>query len=305
VCSHGACGRHTFWDYATCWEHLKGGERGSVRERLSDALRHGKSLANVVLTGADLRNFDFTKADLRDAFLDHCDLRECRFVEANLQDAYLGWSDLQGADLSRAELNGCVLTFAKLANVTLLAYSISFGRTPINLYSHLFGPNRFFKRSHINEAEPGLAQATYRALKRYFIGQADYDSASWASYSEKLMHRKSLWDRDKLGWLFSLSWGGVCGYGEKPARVIASGACVAVVFGALFRLLHCATQNGAPLNWPQSLYFSFATLSDFSFSDVLPSPSTPVRFLITTEVFLGILLLGLFIFTLTKRFVGR
>ncbi|MGA2358613.1 MAG: pentapeptide repeat-containing protein [Terriglobales bacterium] len=305
VCSHGECEEARIWDYATCWEHLKDAERENIRERPSDALRQKESLSGIILTGADLSGFDFTAADLSGAHLDKCRLRTSKFVEANLRRAYLGWSNLDNTDLSRAELDRCVFTNCSLENVRLLAYSISFGREPINLEATLFGAAKLFRRPHIDESHPWSAEATYRALKSYFIREADYESASWASYCEKTMQRKVLWQGDKRHWLVSAFLAISCGYGEKPLRVIATAGWVVIIFGVLFVLLHCATLGGSFLGWQQGLYFSFATLSGVSFPDILPAASPWIRLLIASERAVGILLLGLFVFTLTKRFVAR
>lgn len=306
VCTHGDCLHHRFWDYATCWKHLKDAERIHARERLSDMLRRRRSLAGLVLTGGNFSGMDFSGADLRDVFLDECNLDGSLFVEANLGDAYLGWSYLENADLRRAELHGCVFTNCNLKNVRLYAYSLSFGREPVNLYSHLFGDTGLIGRPHINESEPEMAQATYRALKRYFVEQADYDSVSWASYCEKVMQRKGLWKRETaFRWLVSALFAFSCGYGEKPSRVVFSAASTAALFAILFRSLRCVTLNGSPLSALQSLYFSFATLSGYSFPDMVPNASSWTRFIVAGEAFSGILLLGLFVFTLTQRFVAR
>jgi len=63
--------------------------------------------------------------------------------------------------------------------------------TPINLSARLFGASGFFKRPRINEAEPYFTEGTYRALKQYFLSEADNQSASWASYCEKLMGKEA------------------------------------------------------------------------------------------------------------------
>jgi uncharacterized protein YjbI with pentapeptide repeats len=305
TCHHGECEDPCIWDYPTCWKHLKEPEREGIRARLSDALRLNESLSRLVLTGADLSGFDFTGADLSSAHLNSCNLRNAVFIDANLRRAFVSGSDFSDADLSRAELDQCVFTSANLENVTLLAYSLSFGRVPINIYSRHFGSAKLWGRPHINEDVPWTAEPAYRALKRYFIDQADYESASWASYSEKLMERKSLWKQSKRRWMVSLVLAASCGYGEKPGRVIVSAFAAVIIYASLFGLLRCVTQGGAQLGLAQNLYFSFATLFGYSFPDLLPSTNTTARFLVTSEAGVGILILGLFVFTLTKRFVAR
>jgi hypothetical protein len=215
---------------------------------------------------------------------------------------------LEGANLTRAKLDGAVFSGAKLNGCKLLAYSISFGQVPINLASSSFAPKGKISRPKIDERDPFTATATYRALKRHFVTEGDYESASWASYCESLMKRKRLWRERK--WFRSIGsafFGAICGYGEKPIRVLVCDVAVIVVFAGLYKFLNAiphpvVTGATTPV---RALYFSAATFSAYSFADEIPRESGWVRLLISSESLIGVMLLGLFLFTLTKRYVMR
>jgi len=304
VCSHGECMNTCVWDYPACWTHMTSDEREDVKTRLGGLLRSGQSMKGLVLTGADLSGFDFTGANLSDAFLNETVLRGCKFIDTDLERAFLGWADLQGADLSRAELNGTVFTRAKLRDVKLLAYSISFGREPINLNMGSFGPDGLGSRPRINEKEPFTAEATYRALKRHFVAGGEYDSASWAAYSERAMQRKNLWRNKSFGrWAASVLFGLTCGYGEKPMRVFLAGLVAIAAYGGLYYGLGLTSPTTPRL--VDVLPFSAAVLSGLT----LPAPSlaagTLAAIVATSESYLGLFLFGMLVFTLTKRYVAR
>jgi Pentapeptide repeats (8 copies)/Ion channel len=308
VCSHGECGANRIWDFPTCWEHLTDAERQNLKERLAAALRSGEDLKRIVLTGADLQHFDFTGADLREAFFNGCNLSNCKFVDADLHRAFFGVANLTNADMTRAELNGTVFTGAKLEGIDLAALSISFGRTPINITMRSFGDYGFRRRPHIDESHPYFAEATYRALKTHFLKEGDYDSASWASYCERLMQRKVLWQRKNyLKWITSLLFSAVCGYGEKPKRVFFASLAVVFLYAIFYKAFHLITYVGKPdtVTWVDSVYFSALTFSGMSFSELVPHADPFSRLLVTTESFGGIFALSLFVFTLTKRYVAR
>lgn len=308
VCSHGECGANRIWDFPTCWDHLTDAERQSLKERLAAALRSREDLRRIVLTGADLQGFDFTGADLSEAFFNGCNLSNCKFVDTNLRRAFFGGANLTNADMTRAELNGAVFSGAQLEGIHLAALSISLGRTPINITMRSFGDYGFRRRPHIEEHQPYFAEATYRALKTHFLKEGDYDSASWASYCERLMQRKVLWQRKNyLKWLTSLLFSAVCGYGEKPKRVFLTSLAIVFLYALIYKSLNLIAYVGNPniVTWTDSLYFSALTFSGMSFSELVPHANPFSRLLVTSEAFGGIFALSLFVFTLTKRYVAR
>jgi uncharacterized protein YjbI with pentapeptide repeats len=308
VCAHGECVGHRVWDFQTCWEHLTPTERDHLKTRVSNILRSGDDLKGIVLSGADLSNFDFSGADLTNAFLDHCNLAKSKFVDTNLHEAYLGWANLKGARLERAEIDRAVFSGANLEGADLLAYSLRFGRVPINLEKSSFGKDGLFRRPHIDEADPPCAEATYRALKAYFLSDGDYDSASWASYCERVMQRSVRWrQKAYLNWVTSLLFGLACGYGEKPKRVFLASTLLIVIYALLYYGLNLIKPVGELRHvtlW-ESLYFSGLSFSGMTFGELLPQNGAFARLLVTTEAFGGIFALSLFVFTLTKRYVAR
>lgn len=245
---------------------------------------------------------------LRAQFLNGCNLAGCEFVEGDLHRAFLAGSDMRGCDLSRAELDGTVFTGTNLENVKLLAYSLSYGREPVNLEASLFGDFKFSSCPHINESEPYVAGPAYRSLKAYFIGRGDYDRASWAAFSEKLMERKVLWANGQYGpWICSKVFGAICGYGELPVRVVASSLGGILIFAVAFWLGNCLSRpaGGRVAGFWDALYFSTCLFAGVSFGDLVPSGSWLARLLVSAEALSGIFVFGLFIFTVTKRYVAR
>jgi len=306
TCSHGECRECVVWDYTACWEHLTNGERSLLRERLSSALRSDENLRGITLTGASLRGFDFAGANLENVLFDRCDLRHANFSDANLRRAFFGWADLREADFVRAELNSAVFTGANLEGVHLTAYSISFGRKPINLTMQSFGREGLFRRPHVCEDGPQFAQATYQALKSHFVSNGDYDSASWASFSERLMQRRVLWNERRLiRWMGSFIFGAISGYGERPARAILASVALVCAYAAAFYASRVVVLSGATLTKVDALTLSVATFAGYSLPDILIRFGSVGRVLLTSEAFLGLFLFGVFIFTLTKRYVAR
>ena len=306
VCSYGDCMSNCVWDTQSCWEHMTTSEHADIRHRLVDCLRSGQQLRKIVLTGCDLSGFDFAGADMEGAILNGADLRRCVFTEANLRRVFFGGADLRNADLTRAELDGAVFSGARLENVKLLAYSISFGRKPINISMTSFGRDRRPGRPQIDERNPHSAEATYRALKRHFVEEGLYDSASWAAYCERLLQRKNLWRRRRyLRWVGSLLFGLVSGYGESPHRVVTAAALLILFYAALYSPLTWSTVSSTLHNMAAPLVVSAATFTGLTVRSVQQPSGVASELLMTSEAFLGLFMMGLFVFTLTKRYVAR
>lgn len=307
TCAHGDCAEHCVWDSKVCWKHLSPTEQTALQDRVRNALRNGDVLRAIVLSGVNLRGFDFSRVDFSHAFLDDCDLRECKFVEAKLVDTYLGWSDLRDSDLTRANLKGAVFSGANLENVKLLGYSLVNGSNPINLEAASFGKHGLLKRPKINEESPDSAEVAYRRLKAYFSEKGDYDSASWASYSERRMGRQVLWSKSRYaGWISSIFFALTTGYGEKPLRVILFASAVIIVYAFAYSFFGLITPLSSGWSYlANAVYFSTATFCTFSALLLSIADSWLAKALVSSEAFLGVFTMGLFIFTLTRRFVAR
>ena len=99
----------------------------------------------------------------------------------------------------------------------------------------------------------------------------------------------------------------LCGYGEKPLRVVASSLVIIGVYTSFYKVFDLIVDvpTGKSLNWLDSLYFSAATFCTLTFSDFLPQARPIARLLTTSEAFMGVFILSLFVFTLTKKYVSR
>ena len=308
VCSHGECESNRVWDFPTCWQHLTVQERQGLIERLASCLRDKKELKGIVLTGANLSGMDFTGTDLSEAFLNHCNLSNCKLIDANLMKAFLQGANFENADLTRTNIMGAVFTHANLFNVKLLAYSFTTTRPPINLSLQSFGSQRVFGRQQINESVPYFAEPTYRALKSYFVSNGDYDGAGWASYCERLMQQVNYRKKKQyLQWFPLMTFNILCGYGEKPYRVIAWSSVMIFAYAIAYRVfgLIIYDNSSTSISWIDSLSFSMATFCTLTFPDLLPINDSIARFVMASEAFCGIFSLGLFVFTLTKKYVSR
>jgi len=253
---------------------------------LSSADLVGADLSGSDLTGADLSGADLTKANLKSARLWHADLRGAKLAEADLSDADLWQAKLHGASLWRTDIS-------KAKSLTKNSFKCSEGR--------------FLQAYSVCEDGYAAAEETYRNLKRYFIQEGRYNDASWASFKEKSMEKMRLRRQRDISFIPVSIMGLLCGYGEKPQRIIFSSFFIMFFYAFLYYLLKSATAQAGnlTLNFGDHLYYSVVTFTTLGYGDIIPKASTAFRLLAVSEAFVGAFLTGLFIFTLARKYSAR
>jgi len=291
------------------------------RKNILLAARSVKGLAGRDLKKADLSQLDLSGAHMFDACMEganlvganmaNCDLTHCNMRSADLTKANLTGARLWNADLSGANLTECDLTKADLWNVKLfnvklwqanfeMAKSIS-----MRSFSSKAG---LFDSVKINETGPVQAEDSYRNLKAYFMARGMYNDASWASFKEKVMERLVLKKSGNLNYFPSLAMSALCGYGEKPFRIV-SASLFAIILFALFFFSYGAIESAgglaSTLRWSDYLYFSTITFTTVGYGDIVAKPQALFRLMAAGEAFTGVFLTGLFIFTLARKYSAR
>jgi hypothetical protein len=151
-------------------------ENNTIKETVTEAIKHGADLRGANLRGADLRGADLQRADLRGADLQRADLQGADLRGANLRGA-----DLRGADLQRADLQGADLQRANKLN-TLLPDGelIAWKKLQGNLICKLLIPVRAKRVNCIGSRkcrfEFAKVIAIYDGKKKVKDGQGQYNN---------------------------------------------------------------------------------------------------------------------------------
>jgi hypothetical protein len=335
TCASDTCRNAPLHGSEFCWNHMP--DRTLYREKLAALIQESRVLQGVNLSKADLSNMDLARADLSDANLSRANLSCANLFDANLKGAELLGTDLSNCDLTSADLAGsdltrsclqgarlwhanlesanlieanlnrCDLWNTRLHNVRLwrtdLSQAISLGKK--NFRSKA---NRFFSVFRINEKGIQSAEEAYRDLKKFFLATGRYNDASWASFKEKTMERLLLKKKKNPAYIPSLIMDLLCGYGEKPHRIIFSSFIVIMAFASLYRIFNAimyAQSASYAMSLGDYVYYSVITFTTVGYGDFIPRSSLLFRTIAASEAFIGTFMIGLFIFTLARKYSAR
>ncbi|MBU0606078.1 MAG: pentapeptide repeat-containing protein, partial [Candidatus Omnitrophica bacterium] len=277
-CKYDGCKERAVALADFCWDHLP--EKSSYAELLIKASESKRDLTGANLKKVCVKDAHFEKADLSKAnlsqsdfsgthFFDcnlagsdmvganlsncdltHCDLTKSDMTKAFLANARLWSSDLTDANLTESDLSGADMWSAKLYNVKFW-HTVIVGAKSITRMS--FSPGlKAFNNDMINETGALSAEESYRDIKQYFLSNGMYNDASWASFKEKTMERLALKKKGDWNYLPSLLMGALCGYGEKPYRIVLSAFLTILTFSILFFSFNTVERSGDPsyiLRW--------------------------------------------------------
>ena len=333
-CAHEACGELALVSAEFCWDHMR--NKDSYVEtliRTSGESRDlsGCNLKKVSLRGILFEKFDFSGSDLSQAdmagshFFDskfkgaaligsdlsscdltHCDIRDADLTKSKMSGSRLWNSDLSGANMTETDMSYADFWNAKLFNIKMWHASIS-GVKSVSKSNFSKGDG-LMEECRINEDGELSAEESYRNIKQLFAATGRYNDASWASFKEKTMERRMLKKKGSLEYIPNLIMNILCGYGEKPYRIILSALCCILGFAFLYSILGAIEYPASPgtqPGWVDYIYYSTITYTTVGYGDFVPKPYSAYRMLAATEAFLGVFLAGLFVFTLARKYSAR
>ena len=259
---------------------------------------NGGTAAGLDLSGKPFEaNIDLRKFDLRAIIL-----KEAILVGANLEGAELGSAQLQKAILARVNLHKANLPFAKLQGTFLsdakLQEAWLFGAELSS--DTILGDADWGNYILKDEKEENFAAAavTYRQLKMWHTNAGMYDTAALFYYREMEAKRKALsWKKEphlKLwGWIMRL----LCGYGEKPYRVVASAATIIFGLAAVYHLWGSFNTS----SFSDTLYYSAASFTALGYGRWAPQPIGWAKAMGAAEAFIGVFMMALFLITFVRK----
>lgn len=289
------------------------GERLDGADLRGAALGDSDILAGCSLIGADftdavLDHVDLSGTDLRRATFRDADARGASFAGANLHDAVFIFVDLRGANFEGAKLYRAGLTDVRINLDT------SFG--DVAVYEEDIEREAADEVTELADA----ARWVYRELQRLYDENAFPGRVKENYLREMDLRRRQSWavgDYLRAVKLEGSRW--VMHYGTSPWRVIGTALLLIVVCAMMYPLTGGIREvsgdetityqiddpTQAPLRvllnaFLRSLYFSIVTFATLGYGDIQPVGGW-ARVIAGIESLLGILLMALLVFVLTRQ----
>lgn len=291
-------------------------------------------LARATLRDADLRDVFLMGATLANAWLDEAKLQGADLECVDLSEASLGEAKLYGADLGGATLRKTDFYNADLREVDFEEVTfeeVNFRGVRFQgayLYAVDIPPR--FRDIELEDVDWGdfilgtekirefkEAEIVYRYLKMWHTDRGLYGIAGEFYFREMEARRKVIWSRDYprlpeeapqwgkalyqlkrvRDWLWLTTVGGLCGYGERPSKVVLTAA--AIIFGLAG--LYTAFGSFSSSSFLNCLYYSAVSFTALGYGSWAPKPTGWVKGLGVVEAFVGVFMMALFLVTFTRK----
>jgi uncharacterized protein YjbI with pentapeptide repeats len=294
---------------------VKIGARTTILEgtRLQDATLADADLSGFNLEGVSLARADLRGANLRDAALPGVDLSGAMLAGANLRHASMdGATDLEAARFGDPIRGGASLADVRWgdADLTVVEWSPFI----------LLGDERTARATRRTDGTPkdratrvAEHEAAARANHQLALILADQgltEEAGEFAYRKQVIERQLLWQRilhqrrlSGLGqlafsWLLFL----LAGYGHRMGRLLTAYAIVVATCAAAYYGLGLVI--GPHLAWHQALFVSITAIHGRIFSGQF-GITAEQTWVTAIEAVCGLLIEGVFIAMLTRRFFGK
>ncbi|MBI5416629.1 potassium channel family protein [Candidatus Poribacteria bacterium] len=267
------------------------------------------------------RTIDFSETQFR---------KEAMFIETTFADRVIFWEAVfndkaffiktefkHSANFNLVNFNGAT-SFVE-THLARVDFRVNFIKS-LNL-SHTTISNTQMTRENIQveieqekNGDFASAREIYIMLKNNFNSIGRYDDQSWAFLKEKEMERENYKKNKQYGkYLLSLSISYLYGYGEKPLYTIRSSFSLTLIFAFIYWCSGKIIPNmdssfytlPYKLTFSDSFYFSVITFTTVGYGDWYPDPTHWIRYVVMLEAFVGIFMVGLFVFSITRRTANR
>jgi hypothetical protein len=276
---------------------------GIILERatLERAHLERATLAGVNLEGATLFGAHLERANLLFAHLEGANL-----LQAHLEGAYLLGAHLEGADLSYAHLEGARLMWVKFS--------------PDTMFEDTDWGSKYILGEEVDKYF-GQATDVYRKLKQWHTNAGMYDVAGDFFFREMEARRKATGKdirqafndahalrkalvpfkeiRPVRYWLWHALLYLLCGYGERPTRILIWAIGLIFVLAAFYTWLGSFSSGSF---W-DCLYYSAVSFTALGYGSWAPQPTGWAKGMGAAEAVIGVFMMALFLVTFVRKMV--
>ena len=240
----------------------------------------GSSLLNTNFQGADLTRSKFGGVEEAGgypaAMPDHTDFRGANLFGVNFKGCYFYGSKFEGAYIRGADIFDAHLE------------DVDWGNYKIGEETGEEKKRDFYSAENI-----------YRRLKQWYTNAGRYDIAGEFFFREMTAQRNGIkWWPQPRHRLWSKFVSLICGYGERPLRVIGWAASVVLVSALVYFIAGSVWEWWAFWN---SLYFSAVSFTALGYGSWLGMTNDWIKGIGTFESFIGVFTMALFLITFVRK----
>ena len=157
----------------------------------------------------------------------------------------------------------------------------------------------FYQRGLHDEED--WAYFKFRQAKRKYRTKQNLQKFAKASFTRKLVYLSKL----PLSLLERILIDRATGYGTRPLNITIVAISFILFFGAIYSYFPdtLVKPQSMPFGFAQAVYFSFATFTTMGFGDIQPRLDTIMPYVVSTEAFLGLFIMTLFVGTYTRKII--
>ena len=283
-----------------------------LREQLETLAKSGEPMEGFHLCRANLEGINLVRHGDKNGY----SLSRSDLYRANLRNAHLFKVDLSEASLMKADCREANLHFANLTSCNLLGAKLDGAKIEnIHWGDRLLHEKMGYDALKASRKKEGMdyleqAEEICRHLRKVGEFQGLFELSGSFFYKEMIMRRMQMPKYSHRRWISALV-DMLCGYGEKPLRVVVFSLCFIMVCACAFFLLGVQGSQGVigfsfqqgfmdnVFDFFRSLYFSVVTFTTLGYGDLIPIGASKV--LAAIEAFTGSFTLALFVVVFVKK----
>lgn len=271
-------------------------------------------MQHKVMHGLKLRNTNLENINLVNHGHHHgYSLRHADLYRAKLKNAHMFNIDLSYSSLMKADLRGANLHKARLEQANLLGIKLDHAKLEgVNWGNRVLQETKALETDNSEEKIQLFSEAEeiYRNIGREMRNQGMTAEIGWFFYREMVVRRMQL-PRFSVARTLSKAIDLLCGYGEKPVRLIGVSVFVILSLAVLYAIV--GIQHGDSINsfayattftesiqvFFNSLYFSIVTFTTLGYGDF--SPVGISRVIASIQAITGSFFIALFVVVFVRR----
>lgn len=281
----------------------------SVRELLEERAKQNQPMLDFKLANSNLEGVKLVNYGSKSGYK----LLDADLYHANFRSAHCFMLDFSGSSLMKADFSNANMHCANLENCNLLGTKFDGAKLEnINWGEKVIQERMADKCESLDERLDLYEQAEeiYRNLRKIFENEGLFETAGFFFEREMISRRMQMprWSvRRVLSKLVDI----VCGYGERPLRIIIFSNMVILLFSCLYFLAGLSfsgEQLGFDAQLPllentmaflNSIYFSVVTFTTLGYGDIAPQGLS--RLFTAIEALMGSFTMALFVVVFVKK----